>query len=181
MNRFKLLSIILLLVPYFAKADDVIHYTNGEKLSAKVIEVGKDYVKYRKSTNPDGPVYSESTNSISRIDYENGTNDVWQHEPKIFDFNNSKFDLQFGITASLITSVPQLGVSFGYSPNRHFRVGLGLGITEKDFDHDYGMLMPLFLNLKYRVLKQKFSPYIKAEYAYYIITGDFYRYNPAEY
>ncbi len=181
MKNIILLSLLLLLVPFLAKAEDVIHYTNGEKLSAKVIEVGKDYVKYRKSTNLDGPVYSESTELISRIDYENGTNDVWNHEPEIFDFNNSKFDLQFGVSASIFTTFPQLDVNFGYMPNRHFRVGLGLGITIKDFSHEDVKLVPVFLNLKYIVLKTKFSPYIKLDYGYFIITDEAKKYEIDQY
>ncbi len=181
MKKSLLLSLLLLLVPYSTIAEDIIHYTNGKSLSAKVVEVGPDYVKYRKASNLNGPIYSESIMQISRIDYENGTNDIWNHEPKVFDFNNSKFDLQFGVSASAFTVIPQFDVNFGYSPNRHFRVGLGLGFTNKDFDHSNAFLLPVFLNLKYTVLKTKFSPYVKAEYAYYLLRGDFSKNNPAEY
>lgn len=181
MSKSKFLSLILLLIPFSVEAEDVIHYTNGKTLTAKVVEVGRDYVKYRKASNQDGPIYTEPTDSIIKIDYENGTHDVWNHNTKIFDLSKSKFDLQFGITASVFTVMPQFDVNFGYSPTRHFRVGLGVGITNKDFDHEDGMLVPLFLNLKYTVLKKKFSPYIKAEYGYFIMSGDFKRVSPSEY
>ncbi len=176
-----LLPLILLLATFSVKAEDVIHYTNGKTLSAKVVEVGPDYVKYRKASNLNGPIYSESTKQISRIDYENGTNDIWNHGPNVYDLNNSKFDIQFGISADSYTGMPQLEVNFGYSPSRHFRVGLGLGITDKDFDHEDAILVPLFLNLKYTVLKTKFSPYIKAEYGYFVMRGNFTKSDPTEY
>ncbi len=200
MKNIILLSLLLLLVPFLAKAEDVIHYTNGDSLSVKVVEVGKDYIKYRKASNLDGPVYSESTKLISSIVYENGNNDIWIHNSYtngIFKFDKHAYELQFKVSAAINTVIPQADLVFGLRLNSFFRIGLGLGISKKFFEYnkhthfpavksgskiiseertwDYDVsnhliVMPLFGNLKYNILDSKFSPYIQANLGYYVYT-----------
>lgn len=139
MSKFRFLSLILLLNPFLAKAEDVIHYTNGKTLSAKVVEVGKDYIKYSKGTNPDGPVYSEETKHISRIDYEDGTHDNWEHNSYtngIFKFDKPTYELQFKVSAAMNTEIPQSDLVFGLRLNSFFRIGIGLGISKKCFEYN---------------------------------------------
>jgi len=53
-------------------AQDSILKVNGEKISAKVLEVGTDNVKYRKFSNMDGPLYTIAKDEIKEIIFENG-------------------------------------------------------------------------------------------------------------
>ena len=75
-NKMKiknLLFIIILLVFVLGlNAQDSIFKVNGEKISAKVLEVGTDNVKYRKSSNMDGPLYTIAKGEIKEIFFENG-------------------------------------------------------------------------------------------------------------
>jgi hypothetical protein len=56
-------------------AQDVIVTKEAEKISAKVIEVSDDNIRYKKSSNPDGPTYSMRLSRVSYIRYANGSMD----------------------------------------------------------------------------------------------------------
>lgn len=53
-------------------ADDVIVLRNGDVINGTVTEVQTDQIKYKKSSNPSGPVYSEAKSNVLSIRYENG-------------------------------------------------------------------------------------------------------------
>ena len=56
-------------------AQDIIVKKDGGTIQAKVIEVGKYELKYKKFDNQDGPTYTISTQELQSINYENGTKD----------------------------------------------------------------------------------------------------------
>ena len=60
---------------FTASAKDVITKTDGTKIDAKVEEVTESVIRYRKISNPTGPIYSIAITSISSVQYENGTVD----------------------------------------------------------------------------------------------------------
>ncbi|CCH03514.1 hypothetical protein FAES_pFAES01020 (plasmid) [Fibrella aestuarina BUZ 2] len=64
-----------LLTATFAYAQDNIVLRNGEEIPAKVLEVNQTDLKYRKSANPDGPVYSAPLRDVLLIKYANGSKD----------------------------------------------------------------------------------------------------------
>lgn len=192
----------LFLLPNSVNAEDYITYLNGDKIAVKVIEVNKGVVKYRKISNPDGPIYSESTKSISKINYENGSEDVWNHESythRIFQSSIPRLELQFKISAPCCMDLPQVDFVLGLRFNDYFRVGLGIGVTKKiysynshsefpaisvgnkvisepktiDFDpEEHTILMPIFANLKYTFLDAKLSPYIQTNLGYYVYKDE---------
>ena len=53
-------------------AQDVIVTKDSRRIEAKVTEVNVDDIKYKRSTNPDGPTYSLPKSSIDYILYQNG-------------------------------------------------------------------------------------------------------------
>ncbi|NBV13770.1 MAG: hypothetical protein EBS07_06850, partial [Sphingobacteriia bacterium] len=55
----------------FAQSDTII-YKNKEKLLGKVIEISETDIRYKKETNPTGPIYSVDRNKISEIRFSNG-------------------------------------------------------------------------------------------------------------
>ena len=67
-----ILSIFLLISILFANAQDTIVKGDGEKVSAKVTEIGSSYVKYKKFTNLNGPDYEINRDEIKVIVFENG-------------------------------------------------------------------------------------------------------------
>lgn len=71
---------ILLLFAYlftatFAYAQDNIVLRNGEEIPAKVLDVNQTDIKYRKSANPEGPVYTAPIRDVLLIKYANGSKD----------------------------------------------------------------------------------------------------------
>lgn len=57
-------------------AQDVIIKKNGDEMQAKVVEVGTAEIKFKKTDNPDGPVYSIARSEVFMIKYANGAKDV---------------------------------------------------------------------------------------------------------
>lgn len=64
-------------------SQDVITTKKGEDISAKVLEVNINEVKYKRSDNPQSPIYSLLKSDILIIRYENGTKDIFSEEEKI--------------------------------------------------------------------------------------------------
>lgn len=75
--RLKNLILCLLLCIASASAKDVITKTDGTKLDAKVEEITETLIKYRKASNPTGPIYTIPLESVASITYENGEVDVF--------------------------------------------------------------------------------------------------------
>ncbi|MCL1822379.1 MAG: hypothetical protein FWG22_06110, partial [Prolixibacteraceae bacterium] len=82
MNALKKLSILfLLLIPVWSlNAQDIITKKNAEEIKAKVVEVSKDEVKYKRYGSESGPTYTLPVSDIFMIKYENGDKDVFGNE-----------------------------------------------------------------------------------------------------
>lgn len=68
-------------------ANDIIVLRNGDFINGKVIEVASNQIKYKKATNPDGPLYTLEKNEVLSIKYENGDVDK-------FELSNSDIKLE---------------------------------------------------------------------------------------
>ena len=72
-----LLMTFLIINAFITNAQDLIILKDGREIHGKVIEITSDKVKYNREDNLSGPVYVQDKNSISEIQYENGTKDVF--------------------------------------------------------------------------------------------------------
>ncbi len=72
---------ILLITGLRAHGQDVIVLKNGEEIKAKVEQILDTEIKYRKSDNLTGPIYSAKKAEIFMIRYANGTKDVFGDQP----------------------------------------------------------------------------------------------------
>lgn len=75
--RIHALILCMLICVASAFAKDVITKTDGTKLDAKVEEITETVIKYRKATNPTGPVYTIPISSVATVLYENGDIDTF--------------------------------------------------------------------------------------------------------
>lgn len=69
------ITIALILAPitaYMANAQDVIVMRSGVVVNAKVQEVTSSEIKYKKSSNLNGPLYTVNKSEVFAINYENG-------------------------------------------------------------------------------------------------------------
>ncbi len=76
------LSFIALLFTHTLFAQDNIVLRSGEEIKAKVEEVGIAEIKYRKSDNLTGPLYTIRKGEVLLINYQNGTKDVFSQAPQ---------------------------------------------------------------------------------------------------
>ena len=94
---------------FFEECDNII-LKDGKEISAKVLEVTPDLIKYKKCDNLEGPLFSINKSDVIMIRYSDGTKDI------IKGNNNSKLEsgrfdiygllaLVFGVTALLTTIV----------------------------------------------------------------------------
>ena len=67
----------------FIKAQDTLTMRSGENIIVKIIEVGSNEVKYKKTDNLNGPSFSILKSEVSMIQYENGNKDVLKEDMKI--------------------------------------------------------------------------------------------------
>lgn len=75
--RIRTFILCLLCCVASAFAKDVITKTDGTKLDAKVEEITETVIKYRKASNPTGPVYTIPISSVATVLYENGDMDTF--------------------------------------------------------------------------------------------------------
>lgn len=75
----------------FAKSQDTIVQMNGELITAKVLEITPDYVKYKNYYNQDGPLISIRKSQVYFIIYENGIKDILNQKPATEE-NNTKVE-----------------------------------------------------------------------------------------
>ena len=75
----KKLLLILLFLPMIGFGQDNIILKDGEEINAKIEEVGETNIKYRKSNNQDGPMYTKSKDEIFMIKYANGEKDIFSN------------------------------------------------------------------------------------------------------
>lgn len=55
---------------------DIILMKDGTEIAAKVIEIGRDAIKYKRCDNLDGPLYIQDPSDASTITYSNGTTEI---------------------------------------------------------------------------------------------------------
>ncbi|MDP3558647.1 MAG: hypothetical protein Q8T03_14840 [Bacteroidota bacterium] len=70
-------------------SQDTMHTQEGSLIAGKVIEISENKIKYKKSTNLNGPLYVIDKSTITMIEYKNGTQEVFPKTKKVSDSNNS--------------------------------------------------------------------------------------------
>ena len=63
-------------------AQDLIIKKNGEEINAKIEEVGVSDIKYKKTDNIEGPVFTLLKENVFMIKFQNGTKEVFANETK---------------------------------------------------------------------------------------------------
>lgn len=68
----RLFLYIMLIICELSFAQDIIVTKDNQRIDAKIIEVSETTIKYKKTTNLDGPTFSIQTDKISSVVYQNG-------------------------------------------------------------------------------------------------------------
>jgi len=105
MKKILTAAFIIIYSALNAFSQDVIVLKNsGERIQAKVTEVGITEIKYKNFDNQDGPVYSISKSDVDMILYVNGSKDVFIEEPATIDSTKTKNE-NSGNTANPVYTV----------------------------------------------------------------------------
>lgn len=76
------LVIFFLFLFQFIRSQDIIYLNNGSKFEAIVKELTSYEVKYKNFSNPDGPTYVIVKNDVLFIEYQNGTLEIINKNPR---------------------------------------------------------------------------------------------------
>lgn len=85
--------VAFLLSAFSVFAQDSILRTNGDRYSVKILEIGINDVKYKKTSNLDGPLYTILKEELEEIVFENGSKEFFTIVPvvtKKFKRNDSE-------------------------------------------------------------------------------------------
>lgn len=95
-----------------ANAQDVIKIRNGENINAKVVEMSESQVKYKKSTNLNGPVYVLEANKVASVTFENGDKETFViSDSDNKDLKSIKKDVRFMKNFTIVAgSLAALGI-----------------------------------------------------------------------
>ena len=77
-------------------AQDLIVKKNGEEVNAKIIEVGTKEVKYKNSTNIEGPTYTIDKSEIVFVKYKNGEKEIFENSSVVKINSNPSEYLSIG-------------------------------------------------------------------------------------
>ena len=87
----KFLLFVMLLSVTTMSAQDVIVKKDGSTILSKVIEIGTSEVKYKKYSNPNGPIYTIRISDILSINYETGEKEAFGNDASKREFNYIEF------------------------------------------------------------------------------------------
>lgn len=73
---------LLIIASMNADAQDVIVLTSGDSVLSKVQEINQTEIKYKKFSNPDGPLYVIDKSTVASITYANGDKDTFVLMPQ---------------------------------------------------------------------------------------------------
>jgi len=78
---FLLCAFVVFLSPLVSFGQDKIYKTDNTVIEAKVVEINKSEIKYKKFSNQNGPAYIIPKKEVSKIVYENGEKEVYNQVP----------------------------------------------------------------------------------------------------
>ena len=81
MIRLLLCFAVALLLAGTAHAQDMLTKRNGDEIAVKVLEVTPTEIRYKRTDNPDGPLFIVLRSEVFMIKYANGTKDVFNNAP----------------------------------------------------------------------------------------------------
>jgi len=78
----RLYAVFALFATITASAQDILYKTSGEQIQVKVLEVSKTDVKYKLTSNIEGPDYVLPKKDVFMVEYANGSKDVFANDNK---------------------------------------------------------------------------------------------------
>lgn len=115
----------LLLFTATVSAQDTIYQRDGKQISGKVLNVSSREVSYKNAANPDGPEYKLPMRDVTRIVYQDGSEDKripgtahMRHRQSVPPKSHTSADYKNNIAAVSLLSVSDAGMTMGLSYER---------------------------------------------------------------
>jgi len=123
----KTLSIaaLLMIISLSAFSQDTLITRNGEIIPAKVYEITQTDIKYKKPSNPNGPLYTISKDDVAVIEYKNGSKDVFPYQGQSQTAQQAADNTNSNNNAS---AAPQVSNNYYGNPNPRPNVNVVLGM-----------------------------------------------------
>ncbi len=80
MNKLLTLLLLFVFISAASFAQDIIVTKDKERIQAKILEVSKDEIKYKKFTYQDGPIFAIDIDEVVTVAYENGEVEIYDEE-----------------------------------------------------------------------------------------------------
>ena len=77
---FLLSALVIILLPFASFGQDKIYKTDNSIIEARVLEINKAEIKYKKFSNQNGPAYIIPITEVAMIVYENGEKEVYSQD-----------------------------------------------------------------------------------------------------
>jgi hypothetical protein len=75
--KTKVVIMFAMLISMRAFSQDTLYTKTGGVVNAKVVEINQNEIKYKKASNPDGPVYVMDVSNLVLIHFKNGSKEVF--------------------------------------------------------------------------------------------------------
>lgn len=160
-----ILTGIMLFTGHMVQAQDIIIKQDASEIKARIQEVGDEVIKYRRHSNPSGPLYTIRRSEVFMIRYENGEqeamvavkdtaapattkiNETSRNTRKVVDIQKRNFyfglNAEVGYLFSTGEEVPYDGLAFGlkgtleWYPDKQSPYGFGLSLGYKHSDLNF--------------------------------------------
>jgi hypothetical protein len=148
--KTKVILMFAALISVRAFSQDTLYTKTGGVVNAKVIEINQNEIKYKKATNPDGPLYVMDVSSVVLIHFKNGSKEVFSsgnsNDQTAVDNSNQNNPNNQPTVINNYSSYNN-GYGYGYRPGFNLIVGTpffrpwawgGYGFYRPNYYHNYG-------------------------------------------
>ncbi|MFH1321769.1 MAG: hypothetical protein ABII90_14110 [Bacteroidota bacterium] len=149
-------------------SQDAIYKTDGSRIEAKVIEITGTEIKYKKFSNPDGPLYTINYSEVVMIIYKNGDSEVYSTHSENVDKCISASDYKNNIISISFFDIILNRVMVCYefiseSGTTGIKIPFAIGHWKDNFSFISGLDMNFYPKGQGRV-RYFFGPNIRAGY-----------------
>lgn len=104
MKRFLILFLLFVAYGEVCLSQDIIITRNGQKIEANIVEIDDTQIKYKKTSNPDGPAFVLKNEKIQSIIYKNG--ELQMFDSKANDNAKDETNQEIDINSFVVDNSP---------------------------------------------------------------------------
>jgi hypothetical protein len=155
MNKLiTLLLFFLFTLPVLQAQDKIILQKKKKKIDATILEIGNNYVKYRLTGQPDGPVYSVNPIQIRRIEFADGSStELMRINPRV----KNPFGFNLGLSYMLDAEWPMISLNLEYFTIPQIAI---VAETGTDTEDGFYFLTGVKYHINRNYTKSGFTPFI---------------------